>query len=155
MPNYKGHLIGGLIAYLSIIAVCISIRPSLVTSCEWLFFTLAGALFPDIDVKSKGQKYFYYIIFILFFCLMYQGKFQLLSCLSFITITPMLSRHRGVFHSVWLIVLMPIVLWGFISMLFPYLMKPLLINTLFFIVGGLSHILLDCSMSWIVRTSGR
>jgi hypothetical protein len=118
-------------------------RPSLVTSCEWLFFTLAGSLFPDIDIKSKGQKYFYYIILILFVLLMGHGKYQMLSCISFIIITPMLSRHRGIFHSVWLLIVLPITIWAFMSIFFPVMIRPLLINMLFFIAGALSHVLLD------------
>ena len=143
MPNYKGHLFGGLVAYFCAICAFVSIKPSLVTACEWLCFTLAGALFPDVDVKSKGQKYFYYLIFVLFVVLMYQGKHHMVSCLSIIAITPMLSRHRGIFHKIWFLIIFSIGTWAFISLLLPSLSRPLLINTLFFIVGCISHVALD------------
>jgi len=143
MPNYRGHLLGGLIAYVYVMLTIITIKPSFITACEWLFFTLAGSLFPDIDTKSKGQKYFYSILLLLFICLLYQNKFQLLSCISCIAITPMLSNHRGLFHKKWFVIVMPIVVWIIFTTIFPDLMRPLLINVLFFIVGALSHLFLD------------
>src|SRR5437868_222807 len=121
MPNYKGHLCGGFVAYLCVMLAMVSIKPSLFTACEWLFFTLAGALFPDVDVKSRGQKYFYYFIFAVFVMLMYQDKHQMVSCLSIIAITPMLVRHRSIFHKIWFLIILSIGSWAFISLLLPSL----------------------------------
>jgi len=69
MPGYKGHLVGGTVAYgllfFGLVGVVVK-QPSMLTAGEWLLFALAGSLFPDIDIKSKGQKYFYYVIFLFF-----------------------------------------------------------------------------------------
>jgi len=143
MPNYKGHLCGGLVAYVCVLCSCISMKPSVVTACEWLLFTLAGALFPDVDVKSRGQKYFYYLVFIIFIILICQNNHHTVACLSVIAITPMLVRHRGIFHNIWFLIMISVGCWMLFSMLFPPLTKPLLINTLFFIVGCISHVALD------------
>jgi len=143
MPGYKGHLVGGFVAYICFMFVFIAVQPSLITAFEWLCFTLAGALFPDVDVKSRGQKYFYYFVFVLFVMLMCQGKHQAVSCLSLIMITPMLCRHRGTFHDARFLVIMPVVVWMFVSILFPSIMRPLFLNIIFFIVGSLSHVLFD------------
>jgi len=143
MPNYKGHLCGGLVAYLCVMLAMVTIKPSMLTACEWLCFTLAGALFPDVDVKSKGQKYFYYFIFAVFVMLMCQGKHYYVSCLSIIAITPMLVRHRGVFHQIWFLIMISVGSWAIASFFLPALTRPLLINMLFFIVGCVSHVVLD------------
>lgn len=150
MPNYKGHLVGGVFTYALIIFI-IGTVPSVVTAVEWLFFTLAGALFPDVDIKSKGQKYFYYGVFALFCLLAYQGCFYHISCCSFIVLTPMLVKHRGIFHRTWFVIAIPILIWMGISISFPHLSQQLFCNTLFFIIGALSHLFLDRT----VRTNWR
>jgi hypothetical protein len=144
MPNYKGHVLGGMVVYgVLFCAVASILHPSFITACEWLLFTLAGALFPDIDIKSKGQKYFYYLIFVLLAVLAVHQQFATIACCSFIVITPMLVRHRGIFHRSWFIIAMPIVAWALASFSFPSFSASLFVNTLFFIAGGLSHIALD------------
>ena len=66
MPNYKTHLAGGLFAYLLSIYAVITLRTiSFALALEWLLFCLLGALFPDVDIKSKGQKIFYWIVLLL------------------------------------------------------------------------------------------
>lgn len=143
MPNYKGHLVGGFFAYCLVFIFILRCTPSLATACEWLLFTLAGALFPDVDIKSKGQKYFYYVVFGIFMFLAFTKRFIHLSLLSFIAITPMLVKHRGIFHDVWFVIVMPLCIWLVMRVIFPWLCWPLLYNTLFFIAGALSHIILD------------
>jgi len=70
MPNYKGHLAGGVVTYCVVLCALVGTAPSFMTAGEWLLFTLAGALFPDIDIKSKGQKYFYYLVLPFLCCCM-------------------------------------------------------------------------------------
>lgn len=147
MPNYRGHLVGGLAVYCIVLAVLVGFIPSVVTGFEWLLFTLAGALFPDIDIKSKGQKYFYYLVFIALVVLMYQQKFRVASCFSFFAITPMLTKHRGIFHNPFFVVALPLSILMAMSMLFPALSWPLFFDTIFFIAGSLSHLFLDGCLS--------
>ena len=155
MPNYKGHLVGGFAVYCIVLVMLIGTVPSLVTAFEWLLFALAGALFPDVDIKSKGQKYFYYLVFVIFALLAYKGRFQVLSCCSFIIITPMLTRHRGIFHSTWFVVSVPLVVWMVMSMLYPKLAGPFFFDTFFFITGALSHLFLDRGFSRMFRFRNR
>ena len=115
MPGYKGHLVGGVVAFGLLFAVLMYLictqQPSHLMIGEWLLCSLAGALFPDIDVKSKGQKYFYYVVFIFLAFLAAQQRFQMLTCFSFIAITPMLARHRGIFHCQWFVITVPLLFW--------------------------------------------
>src|SRR5213080_4473351 len=128
MPGYKGHLFGGTVAFgllfFALVGVVVT-QPSLLTASEWLLFALAGSLFPDVDIKSKGQKYFYYVVFLIFIILAYKKCFQLLSCFSFITITPMLVRHRGIFHDPCFLIAVPLGVWLVMSLMFPCVSWPL------------------------------
>src|SRR5690606_36460285 len=99
----------------------------------------------------KGQKYFYYVVLLIFIVLAFKGQFKKLSCFSFIVITPMLTRHRGMFHSVWFVVLMPLLIYIAMASIFPELSRPFLLNAFFFIAGALSHIFLDRGFSRMFR----
>ena len=59
MPNYKGHIVGGTVTYLVVLQVIKHAQPNIHVVLQGLVFCLLGSLFPDIDVKSKGQKIFY------------------------------------------------------------------------------------------------
>ena len=146
MPNYKGHLFGGVVAYILLLLFFVSKNVSLFTVIEWLFFSIAGALFPDIDVKSKGQKYFYYGILIFFLFLVVKNKLEILCCCSFLVITPMLVRHRGLFHQLWFIIAFPLFILCLVSYIVPRMFYSLFIDTLFFIAGAISHIWLDVGL---------
>jgi hypothetical protein len=143
MPNYKKHLYGGIVAYIFILLFIIRCTPSWGVALEWLFCALAGSLFPDIDIKSKGQKYFYHIILILFIILACKQRFVVITCLSFIVIVPLLTKHRGIFHSSVFLIVFPISVWLLMSCIFTHVSRLLFIDTMFFIAGALSHILLD------------
>src|SRR5438445_6777467 len=102
MPGYKGHLVGGTVAFgllfFALVGVVVR-QPSMLIAGEWLLFALAGSLFPDIDIKSKGQKYFYYVIFLFFIILSVRQRFEILSCFSFFIINHMLARYVEIFLS--------------------------------------------------------
>lgn len=152
MPNYKGHLVGGTIVYLFILFICIgTIKLSLLSAIEWFLFTLAGSLFPDIDTKSKGQKYFYFGALLLFIFLTAQKQFQMVTCCSFIIMTPLLVRHRGIFHNPLFVIFVPLCVWVIIYSLIPRISHRFFLNMLFFIAGALSHIWLDLGTSQMMR----
>ncbi|MBI2352710.1 metal-dependent hydrolase [Candidatus Dependentiae bacterium] len=152
MPSYKGHLVGGVIVYL--IALCSMqyiVFFDIALLIQGLLFCLLGALFPDIDTKSKGQKLFYiFWLIVLFYCFLrhYQNLFVFV---SFLGALPLLSRHRGLFHSVgFLLFILLIIICSFFnfSKKIDYL---LLINSGFFTIGFLSHIFLDKFFSKMKR----
>jgi len=147
MPGYKGHLVGGVVAFGLLFAglahLILMQQPSHLVMGEWLLCTLAGALFPDIDVKSKGQKYFYYVAFVCLMVLAYQQRFQMLTCFSFVMITPMLVKHRGIFHNPWFVIGLPLIVWCIVAIPLPHKATYLFVDTLFFITGALSHLWLD------------
>jgi len=144
MPNYKKHLIGGLGAYAILLIILQQIEPiSLFSAAEWLLCSLAGSLFPDIDIKSRGQKYFYRAILLVMIYLIIQRQFSLLATSSLMAVTPMLVRHRGIFHRLWFVILFPLTIWYIVGLSVPTISKILLFDLLFFIVGAISHLWLD------------
>jgi len=145
MPNYKKHLIGGLGAYAVLLIILQRIiEPiSLFSAAEWLVCSLAGSLFPDIDIKSRGQKYFYRVILLVIIFLIIQRHFSLLAMSSIMAVTPMLVRHRGIFHRLWFIILFPLTIWYIVSLSVPTISTILLFDLLFFIAGAISHLWLD------------
>lgn len=143
MPGYKGHLVGGALAFGVVYYCTKSFCPSTITVFHWFFSSLAGALFPDIDVKSKGQKYGYWILLIAFMILIIENKLDILALLAPLSLIPMLVRHRGLFHRPWFVLLLPLSLWVIVSAFHPHWAQSLFFVILFFISGAISHLWLD------------
>lgn len=152
MPGYKGHVVGGLVAYAVMLKlVSIYWQPTALMMIEWLLFTMAGCLFPDIDVKSKGQKFSYVLLFLIFVTLLSYGYFELVALLAVGALIPLMSRHRGLFHNI-----------GFISGLVggavcaawyctSIACRVLIIDALFFMAGVVSHLWLDMGLRRMLR----
>lgn len=146
MPGYQGHLIGGLAASNMLLALltCTGVVcPTPLGTVEWILVGLLGSLFPDIDIKSKGQKIFYWILLFLYIYLFVQRHLMVLGVFSIIGISPMLVKHRGIFHKWWFIIAMPVVLAVIASNYFPCYTGMICCDALFFIVGAFSHLILD------------
>ena len=149
MPNYKKHLaagclVYGLINYLSLKAGIIPIDANL--QAQSLAVCLIGSLFPDIDTKSKIQKYIYFMILALSIYLMFNGLQYEASLLTTISLLPLIVSHRGLLHRLWFIIMC----LG-IGNYFCYLnqacwFKNCLYLSIFFLIGVISHIWLD--MGW-------
>lgn len=152
MPGYRGHLLGGSIAYLIVLQCLIIYKPDVSIAIQGLLFCLIGSLFPDIDIKSKGQKYFYIALTgCLCFCLLY-GCFDWYVALSLVSMLPLLIRHRGLFHSlVFIVVLASCSI--FLALFYRVQYEALAVsNAFFFVVGAWSHIILDRFSTKIKRT---
>lgn len=143
MPGYKGHLLGGACAFALVLYLFQDQCESAVTALQWLLCSLAGALFPDIDVKSKGQKYFYWIVLTVLIVLLGMQEYKLLAVCGIASITPMLSKHRGIFHEAWFIAALSAAAWLFISYLYPTQIEAFFYCALFFMIGAFSHLYLD------------
>lgn len=143
MPGYKKHLYFSVLFYLITIFIICFFKVGFANSIFWLLFTLAGSLFPDIDIKSKGQKLFYLIGFFIFLgliCLDLFGEALLIAVFSFL---PVLARHRGVFHNPFFLFYSICLISLLIYSYFPNSGKFIFLNAIFFFVGCMSHLLLD------------
>jgi len=143
MPGYRGHLIGGSIAYLVILQFIKTHQPSVVVLLQGFVFCIIGSLFPDIDIKSKGQKFFYRGALIFLCCFLYYKRTDLFIGLSFLALVPLLVKHRGIFHQVWFLIFLSITLGLLIGNIYASYSVWAMKNALFFLAGALSHILLD------------
>lgn len=153
MPNYKGHLAGGVAAYtvvLSLIGYFI-FAPHVITGLEWLLFCCAGALFPDVDTKSKGQKWYYRLLLLLFAIALYKQHMYAVWMVVFCVMLPLVVKHRGIFHRIWFVVGIPLTI-GFIGCVqMPHCKTIIGYDVLFFIAGALSHLWLDLGLRRMFR----
>ena len=106
-------------------------------------FALLGSLFPDIDIKSKGQKVFSLILFPAIGATIIMEKFNLLALFSFLAVFPLLIKHRGITHNPWFIIGMPLLLVYISNLFVPQYQPQMLSASLFFIAGAMSHVVLD------------
>ena len=144
MPNYKGHLMGGFAVFLAALwIISFSLKASLFTYLEWGMCTLLGSLFPDIDIKSKGQKIFYRFLFIALIILIIQKRMQAAILLSLLAFIPLLTKHRGICHNILFIIGLPLAFFIGIYTFMPRYATLLAGDLFFFTLGALSHIWLD------------
>ena len=142
MAKGSNHIVAGIC-----IGLCglyfFQLQNSSVDCLICFFASIAGSLFPDIDIKSKGQKLFYGIMAPFYIFLFAQGQWALCFLVGLSALFPLLCNHRGLYHSLWFIV-------GFVGLwsaamvaLFPLYSNQIVIGSLFFICGALSHLWLD------------
>ncbi len=144
MPNYKGHLLGGFIVFMvTMLLVYSRYHVSLFTGLEWGLCTLLGALFPDIDTKSKGQKLFYRLLFIVLIFLIFQQKFQVAVFICLAGFIPLLVNHRGLCHNILFILSIPLLFSWYFFLFLPHYSLLILGDLLFFTLGAISHLWLD------------
>lgn len=151
MPGYKNHLVGGAVAYGFMVYLLRWLNPTVMTLLEWLMCALAGSLFPDIDTKSKGQKYFYSTLFIMLIGLFVLKRFKLIAIVSCCCMIPLLVNHRGLFHRPWFLIGLSFMLAFIGCRWMPTCADAFACNALFFIVGALSHVFLDVGLVRMFR----
>lgn len=146
MPNYKGHLFGALSLYIAILLIIIfyvSLKISIAQPISWLISILAGSLFPDIDTKSKGQKFFFRIICFVFIVALFTKSYYLAGSLSSFCFLPLIVNHRSILHNWLFLLLLTFTFACLLNFYFPEFKNIIIINSIFFYVGILSHLWLD------------
>lgn len=143
MPSYRVHLVGGFLTYVGILQLLKNMNFSGFMIIQGLLFCLLGALFPDIDVKSKGQKVFYSMLLMLLLWLLYKKMYCLFAVMSLLGIIPILVRHRGIFHHIWFLFSMAVISTFIIRSQCGSFENMMLYNCWFFFAGTVSHVFLD------------
>lgn len=152
MPGYKGHLVGGCAAFgFGLFLLHSSYNPTHLNALEWFLCALAGALFPDIDVKSKGQNLFYKGMLIMLLVLFAKGLVHIALMIGILALIPMVVRHRGLFHRLWFIIMAPYAIALCLTVYYPAYSRILLVDTSFFVLGAISHLWLDLGLRRMVR----
>ena len=145
MSGYKKHMFGGFFFMLLLLHFGYHyLNTPTVTEIFWYFvIAIMFALWPDIDIKSKGQKLFYTLFLITDIYLIANQDYKISAFFGLFLILPILSKHRGWTHSYYAMFLipLPILLYPMISsgaitfIGFPYYLSAL--------TGYFSHIVLD------------
>ena len=135
--NFKGHFVGGIIVGTTVVSVAVishvisldngdtskffreplNFEGSIPVLAVLFVITLFMALFPDLDTASIPQRWFFRSMFIILAVLCFQGKMAVFAVLTFLTISPVLHKHRGWTH--WKIV--PWLLSLYLAVVFEFL----------------------------------
>lgn len=151
MPGYKGHLAFGCGIYALLALVVYGSAVSLQALLRGLLMLCAGALFPDIDVKSKGQKIFYSLFLFALLVLIAHNQLSVVAVCSIIATVPLMSKHRGIFHNAWFIVILSAMIFFILHAYAPYYASLFQYDIFFFVVGALSHLWLDMGLYRMFR----
>ena len=143
MPGYKQHISFGFLCSFALLT-CFSFAAFPLSSIiEWTICTLLGSLFPDIDIKSKGQFVFYALFSVLLLYMIATQKWFYVSLLSMLSFIPILSKHRGIFHNFWFIATLILMLLALVKYAYPSYYTLVYYDALFFMIGVFSNLLLD------------
>ncbi len=159
MPNYKTHLIAGAVSFYLVMRTTATYIPTLSMPLEYLSLGLAlsliGSIFPDIDVPSKMQKWFFVASIILILISLLHQNHTLFAGLGISVVFVAFLTHRTITHKpafLLLIALVPVM--GVIYAL-PAHSTIALAGYLYFTVGCLSHVLLDRLLTFFNRLIGK
>lgn len=152
MPGYKAHIGLAIFLYAIVFIIVSSVyKPSLLYLLELAFCTVLGALFPDVDIKSKGQKYIYTAFFIGAIPLLCMRYYMVTAFLGWLFVIPMIVKHRGVFHDPVYMSLLVFILWYMLYAYSPYYGRHFIVHYICFLIGMHSHMLLDYGIVYYVK----
>ena len=155
MAGYRGHiyaavavgvvLVGGLA--ISPLGATLSASEKIVKATGVLGIAIVFGLFPDVDIKSRGQLLFFRLVFALDVLLVATGRFREAAILGLIALVSILSRHRGWTHTVWAALLVPLpILVGAFYLARESVGNPYVDGLPYYlgaVAGYMSHLLLD------------
>lgn len=144
MPGYKAHTFGSLVIAVLALGTCnIFYQVTAFKAFEWIGFAVIGGLFPDLDTKSFGQKWFYRILFLSAIILFALKQYYLLSIEALIGFIPLLFKHRGLFHSLWFLSFIAIGGTFAAAYYFPDHQTQIFTDGAFFLLGIIIHLIMD------------
>jgi len=144
MPGYRAHL--GFAGFWYCVLLCMLYQlyvPSIALIFELALCTLFGSLCPDIDIKSKGQKYIYTFCFLAAIPLLCKHYFTIVAIMGWLLCIPIMVKHRGVFHDPFILNIVIAILWLIWYSHFPSTAKYFMLHVICFSIGMHSHIMLD------------
>jgi membrane-bound metal-dependent hydrolase YbcI (DUF457 family) len=147
MPDYRGHLAGGL--FFGIMGLVGAILLGWMVfdplmAAGLLGFCLLGALFPDVDTNSKGQNLYYAVFVLVDLGLIIRGSYVWAAWFGLFSMLPAVGSHRGWTHTWWAMFLVPLPI-----VVIPFFMQtPGLVERFApfyaaFVLGYFSHLALD------------
>lgn len=144
MAGYQKHISFSFFCFLCLLPPSyFFIQPSPILTVELLIITLIGGLFPDIDIKSKGQYYFYFFLFFITIPMIYIQYDKQILYILWISLVPIIVKHRGIFHHPLFLTTGTICTWSFVYSCNNELAKQIKPHCFFFCIGTYSHQILD------------
>jgi len=152
MPRYQTHLWCNMIVYALVMSILMYYRFKLPSTYgELLVCSSLGSLFPDIDVKSKGQQISYSILCALLVCLICGRRFIIAAGLGVIGMIPLFVDHRGLFHRLWFIAAFSVFVALVLLQCMPSCGERIIMNSIFFLIGAITHVALDGGWRMVTR----
>lgn len=151
MARYKAHVLGGFCCYLIILLGCGFHGAPLLQRMEWLLWTVVGSLFPDIDVKSKGQQLVYTLLALLLLLLICAQRYMIAAWIGAAAMIPIVTKHRGVWHELWFLGCITAAGSYQLMKIFPAASTRIMADAAFFGLGFISHLVLDGYLRRLVR----
>lgn len=148
MPGYKAHLSGALVAYAGVALLIFPVDFTVARHLELVLCMLAGALFPDVDIKSKGQRIFYLLV-IPSALMLWIGDFHVMAfALAIGAFLPLVCAHRGLFHKISFLFFVSCIFFiiGFSWCTTATWAVRMALNAVFFFFGTVTHIILDIGL---------
>lgn len=147
MPNYKTHLVAGLACFFIVARVTSNSLPSLALPLSLLpaglLLSLIGSIFPDIDVPSKMQKWFYFACIGAVGLAIWSKSHVLMASIGTGIVFVTFLTHRTITHKPAFLALIALVPTLIATYLLPNHANNAFSLYSYFITGCLSHILLD------------
>lgn len=144
MPQHKTHLFVGFLSYIVAIYLILFLGPlGFERKIELLMYTLIGALFPDIDTKSKIQRILYILFFVLLLLLAYTKQYGAATAMGIFACIPLMVHHRTLFHSLIFLIFLGVSAIVATHMYYPAYTIKMAYNMLFFLAGVFSHLWAD------------
>lgn len=165
MANYRGHIVGGLLAGAAVVALLpkapvVRLVEAANLLNDWQVFaaffviSVLFALFPDVDTNSKGQDIFIGLAFITDVLLILSGAFHAAAYLGLIAMLPIISHHRGWTHAKWAMFIVPLPLLVIPSLSGGALVPAAIVYYSAAVAGYFSHLLLDGLIWRRIRVRG-
>ncbi len=119
MSGFRSHYWAGIFAFF-VLLVAMALIPLRIGHPEikdafwdWrklpllLCISILAAIWPDVDISSRGQCIFYRIFVVLDVALILMRKYIWASILGLSAMLPIIGKHRGWTHTIWSAFLLP------------------------------------------------
>ncbi|MDQ5891087.1 MAG: hypothetical protein QG604_961 [Candidatus Dependentiae bacterium] len=113
------------------------------TNIARIIASILGGLFPDIDIKSKGQQLLYALVIPLLVAALLAKHIVFSILLSALAIIPPLLPHRGITHNFWFTLIAPLSGPFLVNVYCPEYTAYAFDLCVYFIMGAISHLALD------------
>lgn len=113
------------------------------SNASFILASILGGLFPDIDIKSKGQQLLYAMLIPFLAAALLAQQILLSILLGALGVLSPLLPHRGITHELWFVIAAPLIGPALIAMYCPEYTDFAAMCYVFFVVGAVSHLVLD------------